>query len=531
MIVKNEERYLKDCLESVKDVVNEIVIVDTGSTDKTLEIASTYTEKIFHFDWINDFSAARNFALDHSSGDWILYLDADERLSKKSVKELKNLVKTRSKQAYQCVVRSIDEVNKRPSLMDYIRLFPNDKKIRFEGAIHEQIEYSLRRENYEIIKSNIEILHVGYNISNDALKEKAKRNLSLLQNEYSKSKSGYYAFQLGQTYGVLQEKELAIKYFLASLEDVSLKNEYKALAYRFLSVDYAEKQKWDEAMKMISESLRYDGNQPLALMIAAKIYVKIGNLLEAEKFCRKAYDLNSMFLDGKKSSYQTIMLEERSILMHGLNVAILSGNKNLFNFFYEKFKNDTDKLSSNKTTEGHTELDSASYLQNKIPKQVRNDTIADKEEKSVKELKLFNSLFNNTTVDKDDINIFTLIIDNDNLDVFLSLLDIYTHNKIKVELLKLTCKKFPHNAILLNKYGLALSEAKKNEEAESVFLESYNTDPKQPSTIFYLTSIYLQNGKHHEIAPLIRDSEINFRDNPEVLNRLIILKQKLKISL
>ena len=75
MIVKNEENYLGGCLESVKDIVDDIVIVDTGSTDKTIEIAEKYGAKIFHFEWVNDFSAARNFALAKSTGDWILYLD------------------------------------------------------------------------------------------------------------------------------------------------------------------------------------------------------------------------------------------------------------------------------------------------------------------------------------------------------------------------------------------------------------------------------------------------------------------------
>ncbi len=81
MIVKNEEKHLARCLSSVKDVADEIVIVDTGSTDKTIEIAESFSAKIFHFDWVNDFSAARNFALSKCTGDWILYLDADEELN------------------------------------------------------------------------------------------------------------------------------------------------------------------------------------------------------------------------------------------------------------------------------------------------------------------------------------------------------------------------------------------------------------------------------------------------------------------
>ena len=72
MIVKNEEKYLRDCLESVKGVVDEIILVDTGSTDSTVRIAQEYGAKIFNFEWINDFSAARNYSLDQCSGDWIL---------------------------------------------------------------------------------------------------------------------------------------------------------------------------------------------------------------------------------------------------------------------------------------------------------------------------------------------------------------------------------------------------------------------------------------------------------------------------
>lgn len=101
---KNEERYLAQCLSSVKDVIDEIIIVDTGSTDKTLEIAKSFNAKIFNFDWINDFSAARNFALNKCSGDWILYLDADEELNPKSLDDLNNY-KTHLPAGVYCTVK------------------------------------------------------------------------------------------------------------------------------------------------------------------------------------------------------------------------------------------------------------------------------------------------------------------------------------------------------------------------------------------------------------------------------------------
>ncbi|MCH8018826.1 glycosyltransferase family 2 protein, partial [candidate division KSB1 bacterium] len=80
MIVKNEEEYLQECLESIEDVVDEIIVVDTGSTDRTVEIARQFDAEVHHIPWNDDFAAARNESIKHASGDWILQLDADERL-------------------------------------------------------------------------------------------------------------------------------------------------------------------------------------------------------------------------------------------------------------------------------------------------------------------------------------------------------------------------------------------------------------------------------------------------------------------
>src|SRR3989338_5592832 len=89
MITKNEEKYLEQCLNSVKDLVDETIIVDTGSTDKTKEIAKRFNAKVYDFKWADDFSAARNESLKHATKDWILILDADEVMDKEAVKTIK----------------------------------------------------------------------------------------------------------------------------------------------------------------------------------------------------------------------------------------------------------------------------------------------------------------------------------------------------------------------------------------------------------------------------------------------------------
>ncbi|CAG1020908.1 partial heptose III glucuronosyltransferase, partial [Methylococcales bacterium] len=114
MIVKNESKYLRGCLDSVFGAVDEIVIVDTGSNDDTIAIAEEYGAKVFHFPWQNDFSMARNFALEKSTGDWILYLDADERLTPGSIQELRKITSADERCGYEVTLRSVDDLGGRP---------------------------------------------------------------------------------------------------------------------------------------------------------------------------------------------------------------------------------------------------------------------------------------------------------------------------------------------------------------------------------------------------------------------------------
>jgi glycosyltransferase involved in cell wall biosynthesis len=88
MIVKNEEAHLERCLDSVKDMVSEMIIVDTGSTDRTVEIAHAYGAKVYHFDWCDDFAAARNESLKHATGEWLLMMDADNWLEPEDKNQL-----------------------------------------------------------------------------------------------------------------------------------------------------------------------------------------------------------------------------------------------------------------------------------------------------------------------------------------------------------------------------------------------------------------------------------------------------------
>ncbi|MDR3627623.1 MAG: glycosyltransferase [Ignavibacteriaceae bacterium] len=497
MIVKNEEKYLKDCLESVKGIVDEIILVDTGSTDSTLKIAEEYGAKIFHFEWIYDFSAARNYSLEHCTGNWILYLDADERLSSKSVNLLKKLTGRNDKTAYYCQVCSIDEINGRPSVMSYVRLFPNYKSLRFEGAVHEQIEYSLKQNKIRIANSNIEILHIGYNLTKEGLALKAKRNLDILLKEYQKNNSSYYAFQLGQTYGILENTQEAVKYFNIAIRDQLLKPEYKSTAYRYLSIDLTDKQEWDKALELIEKSIKNDPKQPLALLVASKLYLKLSRTKEAEFFCLKAYEENSKQLKENTASSQVILLSQKDILYHCLNIAVSLQNSVLFNFFYKEF----EKLSLTNADAGIS-----------------------------KEMKYFDVLLNNKNIKEDNITELLGCVNDSNLNVYISMLEHYSVPESKVAILRAISGKFLENSTILNKLGLALAGIQNIDEAIKVFEKSLEINPGDPSTVFYLISTYLQKNNFQKISSLINLAKERHSGIPAVIDRLNLIEQKLSIK-
>ncbi|KGJ50130.1 hypothetical protein KD33_04140 [Clostridium sp. NCR] len=191
MITKNEQLKIRRCLESVKDFVNEIIVVDTGSIDKTKEIALEFGAKIFDYEWNNNFSDARNFAIKQSTGDWNLILDADEFVTNLNMDKLNNFINSKKNIIGKIkVINLFEQVNEVKKSNAFIsRLAP--KGVYFEGHIHEQLDTSLSREIIDI-----EIEHDGYLNTN-----KFDRNISLLINELKvNSNDSYLLYQAAKTY-------------------------------------------------------------------------------------------------------------------------------------------------------------------------------------------------------------------------------------------------------------------------------------------------------------------------------------------
>jgi glycosyltransferase involved in cell wall biosynthesis len=183
MIARNEERNLQGCLDSIRDVASEIVVVDTGSTDATPEIAARNGAAVipFNFTFV-DFSAARNAALDRATGEWIFVLDADERLHPASIPLIRELL-ARNENAGYYAARHNRQFGSEKTTIDYVvRLFPNRPAHRYRGRVHETIDASILSAGGLLRKTEIRIDH-DFSTDNETRRRKNHRYIAILKEE------------------------------------------------------------------------------------------------------------------------------------------------------------------------------------------------------------------------------------------------------------------------------------------------------------------------------------------------------------
>jgi len=188
MIAKNEERDLPKCLDSVRHLAGELIVVDTGSTDRTPAIAAEYGARVIPFDFTKvDFAAARNFAIGHARGRWILMLDADETLDAAGAPAVEKLV-AEDRNAGYFLERHNHTVPSREAGADnpfkdfVVRLFPNRPGVRYRGRVHETVDDSILAGGGKLIRSPIRIDH-RFSPDGDARRQKNLRYIEILKQE------------------------------------------------------------------------------------------------------------------------------------------------------------------------------------------------------------------------------------------------------------------------------------------------------------------------------------------------------------
>jgi tetratricopeptide (TPR) repeat protein len=217
MIVRDEEEMLPRCLDAIHGAVDEIVIVDTGSTDRTIEIALSYGAKVIEREWTGSFAEARNASFEAATGDWVMYLDADEVLVADDADRLRQLTGQTWREAFYLVETNYtgEEGDGTALTHNALRVFRNRPQYRFDGRLHEQIAQHLPTYTPErVAHSTVRIEHYGYLGSVRSAKEKSQRNIELLKAQQAESPpTAFLHFNLGSEYAAAEDAPAALAEF------------------------------------------------------------------------------------------------------------------------------------------------------------------------------------------------------------------------------------------------------------------------------------------------------------------------------
>jgi tetratricopeptide (TPR) repeat protein len=250
LIVKNEEKLIEQCLDSIKDVVDEIIIVDTGSTDNTIEIAKKWTGKIYFHEWQNSFSEARNYSISYATGDWILIIDADEKLEKDDVPVLRKVLK---RSEFNSIFFSVLSYLPSGISKNYSQRIFRRGKGHYDGIVHNQLVCE-----GQSLATDIRIYHYGYNLDPEKMLKKFKRTEALLKNQVMENPTfGFAWMNLTRIYKCQELWDEAIK---TAEEALNTRREFlDAITYQMIMYDMAyslfSKGEYDKAEKACRDIL------------------------------------------------------------------------------------------------------------------------------------------------------------------------------------------------------------------------------------------------------------------------------------
>jgi hypothetical protein len=288
MIVRDEEACLARCLTSVKEEATELIVVDTGSKDRTREIAQGFGAKVFEFAWTGDFSEARNVSLAHATGDWVLWLDADEELAPGAGSAIRSLLTTTTAAGIQLTVRSHNPPGETTLYEDgtITRLLRNRAEHRFEGAIHEQIGPSIVRAGGQIeAVPSIVIMHHGYASSMAQGQDRARRNLQSLELALAgQPNDAYLRFHLGATSQAAGDAARAEQELLRAIElnRGELSQMLTATALCKLAQLALARGDDSAAADRAKRALALDGHNAVALQVLGVALAQRGDMLGAK---------------------------------------------------------------------------------------------------------------------------------------------------------------------------------------------------------------------------------------------------------
>ena len=305
MIARNEEKHIEECCSRLQRYGFEIVLVDTGSTDRTIVLARKYTSQIYHFDWCDDFSAAKNYAMQKASHNWILSLDCDEYIETLDQDALQKCMEIYPRCAGRILIRNRFTENGRTAC-EQVRVsrFVNRQYFRFEGAVHEQLVPAAGSDSSAkyVYPAPVTVLHVGYDGSEAEMLEKSRRNITLLEKELKiQGPDPYLYFQLGQSYRRLHDYENAVRYFDNGLAmDVDPALDYVQTMVESYGYTLLDLKRNQDALNLLGVYDEFSCRADFVFLIGL-IYMNNGLFNEAVNEFQKAATMEEFAIDGVNS--------------------------------------------------------------------------------------------------------------------------------------------------------------------------------------------------------------------------------------
>ncbi|MBX7131357.1 MAG: glycosyltransferase, partial [Fimbriimonadaceae bacterium] len=295
MIVKNEERVIRQCLESALHFFAEVIIVDTGSTDRTKEICAEMGVKVIDFEWVDSFAAARNESLRHATLDWIMWLDADDVLPFLTGFAVQDRVidAPRSLKGIIVPVQFI-ETEGWGTRVDHVKVFRRLPGLAFDGRIHEQILNSLNQHDGVLIHIDEPVLHAGYDNSPEGQARKFERDYHLLTLELrDKPNCPYVHFCWGMTEHHAGNFEEAAEWFRKSFEKGAGTSTFARKAYALWSQSFEGLENLEEATRIAEEGLDAVGPDPELHFVLGRQLSKVKRIDEALAHLEKATEVRN----------------------------------------------------------------------------------------------------------------------------------------------------------------------------------------------------------------------------------------------
>ncbi|MFC1525851.1 glycosyltransferase [Candidatus Latescibacterota bacterium] len=322
MIVRDEEERLGKCLESVRDLVDEIVVVDTGSTDRTVALAESFGARLGHFEWCDDFSAARNVSIGMATGDWIMWLDADDVLPAECHEQIRRLIGQGRDKSYFFV---LDDQGYESVSCLQMRLFPNLPGVAFEMPIHEQATLSLARLGVQMIPTDVRVVHTGYTTP-EVVRAKKDRYLGIME-RWLEANPGDYIVRshVALTYHTTGRLEEAIEQYRLIVEESRCLADHNYVVYTtallFRGRSHLKLGQHDEAREWMHRAEEMDADYVLTRFSLAELYGEMGEPERAIEYARSVLGSDQQLtffpIDQKELAYSALCVSGRAHLQLG----------------------------------------------------------------------------------------------------------------------------------------------------------------------------------------------------------------------